>query len=54
MLLGLSTPSDTGNLALLGRIDQTAVDTLARLAKHYGFLPPVARRPKESVNGLPL
>ncbi len=50
MLLGLADRSALDKLNLLGRIDQTTVDALAKLAQQNGFLPAGKPRAQELSN----
>jgi acetylornithine/succinyldiaminopimelate/putrescine aminotransferase/predicted amino acid dehydrogenase/long-subunit acyl-CoA synthetase (AMP-forming) len=54
ILLGLAAPSAIDSLSLLGRIDQTTVDTLTKLAKQNGFLPLDTPQIQEPQDVLPL
>jgi acetylornithine/succinyldiaminopimelate/putrescine aminotransferase/predicted amino acid dehydrogenase/long-subunit acyl-CoA synthetase (AMP-forming) len=54
MLLGLADSSTLDRMKLFGRIDQTTVDTLTKLAQQHGFLPRGKPKTQEPLNVLPL
>jgi predicted amino acid dehydrogenase len=54
MLLGLADSSTLDRMKLFGRIDQTTVDTLTKLAQQHGFLPRGKPKTQEPLNVRPL